>query len=124
MSTKWETLKDRLRKAGSVAAEKAGLMAQIGKVKLAIVTIERSIGKTEKELGRHVYGLVTKGETKIAGDEKVKRFADKITSLEADLKEKRAELEELRKEKKVAPCEETATEEESGACPEEKQEAD
>ena len=103
MNTRWERLKSGMRKATTVAAEKAGLMAQMGKVKMAISSVERNIGKTEKGLGRHVFELVTKGETRIAGDEQVKRSVEKITALEAELKEKQAELQALKPEKDVGP---------------------
>ena len=106
MSTRWEKLKEGLRKASSVAAEKAGLMAQVGKVKLAIATIERNIGKTERELGRYACDTLTKGKAVSEEDERAKRLVAKIASLEADLKEKRAEYEELRKEKAAKPAEE------------------
>lgn len=103
MSTRWERLKRGVRKATSVAADKAALMAQMGKVKLAITNVERNIARTEKGLGRHVFELVVKGETSIAGDEQVKRSVEKITVLEADLKEKRAEMEALRKKDEAGP---------------------
>ena len=110
MSKRWDRFKEGFRKASSVAAEKAGLMAQVGKVKLAIATIERNIGKTERELGRYACDTLSKGKAVSEEDEKAKRLVEKIALLEADVKEKRAEYEALRKETAAKPAEEAGPE--------------
>ena len=106
MNTQWEDLKKGVREGISTAAEKVELMARIGKVKLEISTIKRNISKTEKQLGRYVYDLVTAGKAKIEGDENVRELVEKISILEVDLKEKQAQLEEIKREKEMKKDEE------------------
>ena len=114
MNTQWEDLKKGVREGISTAAEKVELMARIGKVKLDISTIKRNISKTENQLGRYVYDLVTSGKPKIGEDEKVKELVEKISILEVDLKEKQTQLEEIKKEKeRKKEKEEVPTEEQT-----------
>ena len=103
MNTQWEDVKKGVREGISTAAEKVELMARIAKVKLDISSIKRNISKTEKQLGRYVYDLVTSGKPKIGEDGKVKELVEKISILEVDLKEKQRKFEEIKKAKEEVP---------------------
>ena len=91
MDARWEKVKNGAHEGLSAAAEKVELMARAGRVRLGISAIKRTIGNAEKQLGRHVYGLVAVGECKIAEYEEVKSLVERIGMLEGDLREKQAQ---------------------------------
>jgi hypothetical protein len=91
MDVRWDKVKRGAQEGLSAAAEAVELIARKGRVKLDISAIKEAIGKTEKQLGRYIYALVSTGECKIAEDEEIKRLVERIGILEGDLREKQAQ---------------------------------
>jgi len=101
MNKPWEDIKQGVRHGISTAAEKVELMARIAKAKLEISTVKRDLADAAGQLGRHVYGLVKNHKAEIGKDEEVKRLTQRISTLESDLEEAQARLEEIRREREV-----------------------
>jgi len=102
MATLWDKVKKNLAEWYSVAYDKTDELAKIGKKKLEIAGINRTIEKHMLELGGKVYDLIAaenKG-SEVADDEKVKELVEEIKKLEEQLKLKEEEIETIKKEKR------------------------
>jgi hypothetical protein len=89
VSTLWERVKSGL----TVAAREAEDLTRIGRLRLEMLTTQRTIDRTFSELGGRVYDLLT-GESKksIPADKKIKELIERIGQLERELVEKEREL--------------------------------
>lgn len=113
MGSLWESIKKTLKEGATTAAEKAQEFTQIGKIKVEILRIQGKIERNFTELGGRVYHMITEeNKTRIASDPKVKTFINEIKALEAQLEEKKKELEEVGRKEEVKPAEETVPTEE------------
>jgi len=114
MGSLWESIKKTLKEGATTAAEKAQEFTQIGRIKVEILRIQGRIEKNFTELGGRVYHMIVEeNKTRIASDPKVKTFIDEIKALEAQLEEKKRELEEVgKKEEEAKPAEEAVPTEE------------
>ena len=102
MDTLWEKVKKNLVELYGAAYDKTDELARIGKKKVEMAGINRTIEKHLAELGGRVYDLVTveKRGGVIARDERVKVIVEEITKLEEDLLVKEREIESIREEKR------------------------
>ena len=98
-SSLWEDIKKTVKDGVTVAAEKTEEYTKIGKLKVDILTTNRSIDKTFTELGRAVYDFA-KGKKKgdVIKTENVKSLFKKIDELKAILQKKEEEIEAVKKE--------------------------
>lgn len=112
MNSLWEKVKKGVFAGASVAAEKAGELGRVGKIKLEIAGVKRDINKAFAELGGLVYHLLVEEKTtEIADHEEVKRLLEQVKMSELDLQAKEAELETIRSQRKEKGEEEEAGEE-------------
>ena len=99
MGTFWEDVKKTVKQGLSVAAEKTEEYTRIGKIKVDIMGIKKDIDKTYREMGMGVYELLDKKQAAaIAKDKILLELKVKIDNLKQTLKDKEAEIEEIRKE--------------------------
>jgi hypothetical protein len=100
MDSLWEKVKKGVSAGASIAAEKAGELSRIGKMKLDIAGVNRDINKTFTELGGIAYHLLSEENAPaIADQEEVKQLVEQLKMLELDLQAKEAELETIRSQK-------------------------
>ncbi len=102
MDTLWNKVKGNLVEWYGAAYEKTDELAKIGKKKIEIAGINRSIEKGMTELGGRLYHLITvEGHrgNKTADDETIGKFVERISELEEDLRVKEKEIEKIRSEK-------------------------
>ena len=97
MDSLWEKVKKEVSAGASVAAEKAGELSRVGKIKMDIAGVKRDINKTFAELGGFVYHLLAREKApKVVDQEEVKRLLEQMKTLEVNLQTKEAELEAIR----------------------------
>ena len=99
MESLWDRVRKNLVDWYEVAYEKTDEIARIGKKKIEMSGINRTIEKQLSELGGRVYDLITveKVGGKIALDKKVKALITELKKLEKDLKAKEDEIEVIKK---------------------------
>jgi len=98
-STLWEDIKRTVKQGVSVAAEKTEEYTKIGKIKVDILNINRTIDKTYTEMGKEVFGFIDKGKTaEIGNSDKIKKLVAKVKEQKVQLKKKEAEIEAIKKE--------------------------
>jgi len=98
MSSLWDNIKKSVAEFYASAAEKTDELAKVGVRKFDIVGIRRNIGHEMAELGGRVYHMIVEEKNKdIVEDTDVKKFIKSIKNLEAFLKEKEKEIEDIRK---------------------------
>ena len=99
MESLWDRVRKNLVDWYEVAYEKTDEIARIGKKKIEMSGINRTIEKQLSELGGRVFDLVTveKVGGKIAQDKKVKQLITQLKKLEEDLKLKEEEIEAIKK---------------------------
>ncbi len=110
----WEKVKKNLVEWYDVAYEKTDELARVGKKKIEMAGINRTIERHLSELGGRVYELIEaqQQQTGIAQDEKVMDLIEEIKRLEEQLHQKEEEIERIREEKKdkSEPAEESSGE--------------
>ena len=100
MDSLWEKVKKGVSAGASIAAEKAGELSRIGKMKLDIAGVNRDINKTFTELGGIAYHLLSEESAPVIADqEEIKQLVEQLKMLELDLQAKEAELETIRSQK-------------------------
>ncbi|MBN2070940.1 MAG: hypothetical protein JW814_05735 [Candidatus Krumholzibacteriota bacterium] len=102
MEPLWDRVKKNLVEWYGTAYDKTDELARIGKKKIEVAGINRTIEKHLSELGGRVYDLVNeKGHrgNKTVDDEIVKRIVDEVRELEVQLKLKEDEIETIKKER-------------------------
>ena len=100
MDSLWEKVKKGVSAGASVAAEKAGELSRIGKMKLDIAGVNRNINKTLTELGGIAYHLLSEENAPVIADQEEVKIVEQLKMLEIDLHAKEAELEAMRSQKK------------------------
>jgi hypothetical protein len=94
-STFWEDLKNTLK--GGI--EKTEEYTKIGKLKVDILGIKRSMDKTFAEFGREVFPVMDKSkQTSMQINENMKKLMAKIKEHKAAIKTKEKEIEKLKTE--------------------------
>lgn len=97
MSGLWKRIKQSVYQGASVAAEKAEELGRIGKQRLDIANTKQEIDRACAELGKTVYHLWEReADPKIMNRGEVQRLMDQMKTLEADLREKEAELKRMK----------------------------
>ena len=104
MEDLWSKVKKNLIDWYETAYDKTDELARIGKKKIEITGLNRSIEKHLAELGGRVYDLVAQQGhrgNKTADDETVKRLIAEVRELEKQLHEKEEEIESIKDEGKT-----------------------
>ena len=98
-STFWNDLKNTLKTGFNVAAEKTEEYTKIGKLKVDIMNLKRTLDKHYTDLGKEAFELINKGkEGDFSTNAKVKGFVGKIKELSKTIKDKDAEIEKIKAE--------------------------
>ncbi len=94
----WGTIKKKVAAGVAVAAEKTEEYTKLGKAKLDILAIRRSITQKRTELGSAIYTAVKDGRTEGAFTSgAVKGYIAELDRLDRELADKQAQYEVLRK---------------------------
>ena len=98
----WEKVKKNLVEWYDVAYDKTDELARVGKKRIEMAGINRTIEKHLSELGGRVYELIEgqRNQTGIAQDEKVAALIEDIKRFEEQLHQKEKEIERIKEEKK------------------------
>lgn len=98
-SSIWEELKKTLKDGVSVAAEKTEEYTRIGRIRVEILNLTRTLDKTYKAFGREVYTHVSDGKKVDPGkDEGIRYFIEKINDLKAAVRAKELEIDSIKAE--------------------------
>lgn len=103
MDTLWNRVKKNLVEWYDTAYDKTDELARIGKKKIEVAGLNRAIEKHLAELGGRLYDLVAEQGhrgNRTADDEQVQRIVSEVRELELQLKEKEAEIEKIRDDKR------------------------
>ncbi len=109
MDDLWSKVKKNLVEWYETAADKTDEYARIGKKKVEITGLNRSIEKHFSEMGGRVYDLIVEQGhrgNKTVDDVVVKRIVAEVRELESQLKLKEEEIETIKDEKKQGKKEE------------------
>lgn len=88
---------DAFIKYGEILINKAEELARIAKLNLDIKHMQIDVGIAEKELGRYVLSTIESGASSIqATDPHVRKGIDKVKSLQAQIQEKKDEIEKIK----------------------------
>jgi len=104
MDDLWSKVKKNLIDWYETAYDKTDELARIGKKKVEITGLNRSIEKHFTEMGGRVYDLIAeKGHrgNKTADDEMVQRLVAEVRELEKQLKMKEDEIESIKDDRKL-----------------------
>ncbi len=94
----WGKIKKTVADGVAVAAEKTEEYTRLGKAKLDILTIRRSITQKRTELGSAVYAAVKEGRTDAAfTSDAVRGYIAELDRLDKELEDKQAQYDVLRK---------------------------
>ncbi len=98
----WDKVRKNLIEWYDVAYEKTDELARIGKKRIEMAGLNRTIERHLSELGGRVYELVEEQhrEEGIAQDEKVLDLIEEIKQLEEQLKQKEQEIENIKRVKR------------------------
>lgn len=96
MDTLWNRVKKNLVEWYETAYDKTDEMARIGKKKVEITGLNRSIEKHFSEMGGRIYDLIAEQGhrgNRTADDEVVQRHVAEVKELEGQLRQKEEEIE-------------------------------
>ncbi len=99
MEPLWDRVKKSMAEWYGVAYDKTDELARIGKKKIEMAGINRTIEKHLSELGGRLFDLITEKNhkgNKTVEDEIIKRFVEEIRELEQQLKLKEDEIETIK----------------------------
>lgn len=98
MTPIWDDLKKSVKDGLSVAAAKTEELTKIGKAKLDLMNLNKSLNAEYHDLGVTVYQQAIEPSKKTATqDPKVKDHVGRIEKLLQDVRDKEKEIEEIRK---------------------------
>jgi hypothetical protein len=99
MPSLWDDIKKTVQEGVAVAAEKTDELRKIGKVKVDIINLNRSLDKSYKDLGMAVHEHLSSGKkTAVNQVPKIKELAGAIDGLVESLKQKETEIEQIKQE--------------------------
>jgi len=94
------SLLDSIRDGLELVVDKTEEYGKIGKLKVDIFGLKRNIEKQFTELGGRAYEMLTgEGPKTISKDEEVKKIVAEIQGLEEQLKQKEAEIGQVKEDK-------------------------
>jgi hypothetical protein len=86
-----------LKEGSNIAAEKAGQMAEMGKIRYQIFLLEQQIEKNFSEMGSRIYDLIESRSKAPLSDGMVKKNLMEAKKLEKKIKLLQGKMEHLRK---------------------------
>jgi gas vesicle protein len=109
VDTLWNRVKKNLVEWYETAYDKTDEMARIGKRKVEITGLNRSIEKHFSEMGGRIYDLIVEQGhrgNRTADDDVVQRLVAEVKELEKDLRRKEEEIETIRDDRRQGKKEE------------------
>lgn len=103
MDTLWNKVKKNLVEWYETAYDKTDEMARIGKKKVEITGLNRSIEKHFSEMGGRIYDLIVEQGhrgNRTADDDVVQRIVAEVKELESRLRKKEKEIESIKDDRK------------------------
>ncbi len=103
MDTLWNKVKKNLVEWYETAYDKTDEMARIGKKKVEITGLNRSIEKHFSEMGGRVYDLIVEQGhrgNRTADDDVVQRLVADVKELESRLRQKEEEIESIKDDRR------------------------
>jgi hypothetical protein len=98
MTSIWDDLKKSVKDGLSVAAAKTEEYTKIGKAKLDLMNLNKSLNAAYRELGVTAFNLTTEGaKGDFSRDHKVQELTGQIQKLQQEIRDKEKEIEEIRK---------------------------
>ena len=98
MPSMWEDLKKTVKGGLSTAAAKTEEYTKIGKAKLDIMNLNKSLNGTLQDLGLEAHAQITGGAKGLnSQNPKVKELIEKINQFKQSIKDKEAEIEAIKK---------------------------
>ena len=99
MPSLWDDIKKKVQEGVAVAADKTDELRKIGKVKVDIIGVKRSLDTGYKDLGMAVHDFISSGKKgDLKQDSKVKELVTAIDGFVASLVEKEAEIEKIKQD--------------------------
>lgn len=100
MPSLWEDVKNAILDGYVYAADKAEELTQIGRAKVEVLRINRTIARTMSEIGGRVFDLFEHGaEAGIPQDDVISQAVKRIAALRTDVEKWEREIERIRTER-------------------------
>jgi hypothetical protein len=100
MSSLWEDVKNAILDGYVYAADKAEELTQIGRAKVEVLRLNRTIARTMSEIGGRVYDLFERGaQADIPDDDSIAQAVKRISELRVDVEKWEREIERVRAER-------------------------
>jgi len=100
MSSLWEDVKNAILDGYVYAADKADELTQIGRAKVEILRVNRTIARTMSEIGGRVFDLFDAGrEADIPDDPAIAKAVHSIRALKDELAKLEQDIERIRAER-------------------------
>lgn len=102
MSTLFDDIKNGIRDGIELVVDKTEEYSKIGKLKVDILGIKRSIEKVFSELGGQTFELLSKNDkADVAADETIQKMVAELQSLEEKLDKKKNEIIQVKEQKET-----------------------
>lgn len=100
MSSLWDDVKNAILDGYVYAADKAEELTQIGRAKVEVLRLNRTIARTMSEIGGRVFDLFEHGaQTDIPNDDSIAQAVGRITALRTEVQKWEREIERIRTER-------------------------
>jgi hypothetical protein len=100
MSSLWEDVKHAILDGYVYAADKAEELTQIGRAKVEVLRLNRTIARTMSEIGGRVFDLFERGaQMDIPDDESIAQAVKKIAALRTEVEKCEQDIERIRTER-------------------------
>ncbi|MBI4530802.1 MAG: hypothetical protein HY709_04700 [Candidatus Latescibacteria bacterium] len=110
MESSWGKIRQEIEERAKAAIEKTEELAKLGKAKLDISLVRRTINRSLTDLGHLTYHLIAeKHATNIETDRQLIELVETLTELYTQEREKVEVYERLKAERSTKPKEEEAT---------------
>jgi hypothetical protein len=99
MPSLWDDIKSKVQKGVAVAADKTEELRKIGKVKVDIINVKRSLDNGYKDLGMAVHEHISSGKKgDVKQEAKIKDLVASIDGFVKSLAEKETEIEKIKQD--------------------------
>ncbi len=100
MSSLWDDVKNAILDGYVYAADKAEELTQIGRAKVEVLRLNRTIARTMSEIGGRVFDLFERGaQADIPNDDSIAQAVGRITALRTEVQKWEREIERIRTER-------------------------
>ena len=101
-SSTWDDIKKTIKNGVAIATQKTEEYTKLGKIKVDVFNIKRTMDKAYEDIGREVYGLLSADpKAAVAQNSKILELVKTVTKHKQAIQDKEKEIEDLKKEKEV-----------------------